>query len=277
RPDTQIEEIGEFASFLMVNNVSIYGGFDPSRDIRELTHKRVLEIDGNRFVSVLNGSFTNSVKAFHVVIAASANSTALLDGFTIQGGDAYEYTGSGQSHAPKYTYQVNARTINSQTGGGIFNTNSSATFQNLVVKQNRGFGGGGVNNERSSSKFKNVLISENRAVYGGGMRNYDSPIRIENSHFIGNYAYLNSADVAHGGGMANYASDLTLINTVIGGNYANTGGGGIYNNSNSNPYLINTTIAGNFAGKHGSGIFNEDNSNPTLHNTIVWGNNLNIS
>jgi hypothetical protein len=65
-----------------------------------------------------------------------------------------------------------------------------------------------------------------------------------------------------------------LINVTISGNSAIRDGGGIAN-TGSSPVLTNVTISGNAAGAGvgaGGGIYNETNSDPEIRNSIIWEN-----
>jgi hypothetical protein len=64
--------------------------------------------------------------AYHVLITAGLNSTAIIDGFTIKGGNA---DGSGSiSYSGLNFYQ--------NVGGGMFNASSSPTLTNVTFSGN---------------------------------------------------------------------------------------------------------------------------------------------
>jgi predicted outer membrane repeat protein len=141
------------SSFVMKNNVAVYGGFDPANAIDDLTDPRILPNHGAAEGSVLNG------KNERPVIWNDSNgltATAILDGFTLTAG------------------------FSSENGGGIMNASVSPTLKNLVIRGNYATSGGaGMSNRNSSPVISDVIITENTAgILGGGMRNSDtsSPI-----------------------------------------------------------------------------------------------------
>ncbi|MCP4712207.1 MAG: hypothetical protein GY869_26590, partial [Planctomycetes bacterium] len=78
------------STFQLINNVSIYGGFDgdettlfqrdPVNNVTILSG----DLDGDDGADFLN----NSENSYHVVTGSNTNATAVLDGFTITGGNA---------------------------------------------------------------------------------------------------------------------------------------------------------------------------------------------
>src|SRR5690606_37562146 len=83
---------GRDNTFLMVNNVKVYGGFAGTE---EQFSDRDLSITAN--ASILSGDIDNNDSSdgtilgdnvYHVVVSSGAVGTAVLDGFTITGGNA---------------------------------------------------------------------------------------------------------------------------------------------------------------------------------------------
>jgi predicted outer membrane repeat protein len=65
-------------------------------------------------------------------------------------------------------------------------------------------------------------------------------------------------------------NDPILTNVTFSGNTADLGGA--IGNYQSSPVLSNVTFSNNAASSYGGGIYNESNSNPIVQNTILWGN-----
>ena len=264
------------ASFQLKNGVALYGGFaggEMSLDERE----------PNRHVTILSGDLNgddgpnfanNRENSYHVVTGSGTDRTAILDGFTITGGNAND------------SYPNN-------TGGGMYNDHGSPTVANCTFSENSATWGGGMCNENQSNPtLSNCTFSDNRAEdWGGGMCNYNhsSPM-LTNCTFRGNRGNRcsggmdnsgycspkltnctfggNSAD--YGGGMSNwYYSGPTLTNCIFSGNSANQGGG-MDNWEYSSPKLTNCTFSGNSAAYRGGGMCSS-NSNLTLTGCILWG------
>jgi hypothetical protein len=189
----------------------------------------------------------------NVLTSIDVDSSAVLDGFTITGGNANDDDGWGNPN-----------------GGGIYIYQSNPTLANLIVSGNRAERGGGIyygdtDAARLSPVLSNVVFSDNYADLGGGMANNNSSPRLLNVTFNDNSA-------KYGGGMANYfGSDPKLINVTFTGNSAEDNGGGIYNYEAGNPGMINVTFYGNSAAAYGGGIYNYL-SNPSLTNVTFSGN-----
>jgi len=210
-------------TFQLKNGVEIYGGFaggESSLDERDWeTNETILsgDLDGND-----DGFTNNGENSYHVVTGSGTNGTAVLDGFTIEGGNANR----------PYTKHV--------SGGGMYNYGSSSptltncTFSGNSAEEN----GGGMHNDESSPTLTNCTFRGNSANRGGGMYNvtYSSPT-LTNCTFSGNSAN-------YGGGMYNAGSNPALNNCTFSGNSANDYGGGMYNPASSPP-LTNCILWGN--------------------------------
>jgi hypothetical protein len=234
------------ATFQLVSGVAIYGGFagtETSRDDR----------DWEAHVTALSGdllgndgpNFTNYAEnSYRVVTGSGADASAVLDGFTVSGGNA--------DGVDLYS-----------RGGGMFNDGGSPTLTNVTFSGNYGRGGGGgmYNYHYSTPTLTNVTFSGNTAGWygGGGMFNFDSSPTLTNVTFTGNTG-------VHGGGMCNVTSSPTLTNVTFTGNNE---GGGMDNSFYSSPTLHNCILWGNSA-PDGPEIYN-DLSTPTISYSLVEG------
>ncbi|MES2774408.1 MAG: MopE-related protein [Bacteroidota bacterium] len=237
------------ASFIMKNGVAIYGGFpntgNPGMADRNWTANQ----------TILNGDIgtvgNNSDNSYHVVNNRNnlLNGTAVLDGFTIAGGNS---------------------SIASSWGGGMLNFSSSPSLSNIIFSGNSAEFGGGMFNHDASPSLSNVIFSGNSATnLGGGIfnENRSSP-SLSNVTFSGNSATTN------GGGMFTSGTSPSLTNCSFLGNVANGNGGGMYNTFSS-PILTNCTFSGNQANVGGA-MCNINNSSPSLKNCILWGNSSEV-
>ena len=235
------------SSFALKDGVGLYGGYPAgggTRDVAsnvtvlsgDIDHDDIKNTDG--VTTIISGK-----NASHVVTTNGNNSTAILDGFTITGGNADESAPEGR-------------------GGGMLNYSSCPTVTNCTFNGNNADGGGEMFNGSSSSPtVTNCTFSSNNTTYGGGIVNCSSSITVINCTFSGN-----SADTA-GGGMFNVASSSpTLINCTFNSNSAEVIGGGILNSENSNARIYNTILWGN----SGKEILNDD-SKPTMSDCVIEG------
>ncbi|MGJ7033364.1 choice-of-anchor Q domain-containing protein [Niabella hirudinis] len=198
-------------SFVMRNQVAVYGGFDPNNGIERLEDNRILpsaSVDG----SVLDGRNSSPV----IWNDDNGLTTAsILDGFTITNG------------------------YHSSSAGGIYNRNVSPVYRNLVIKNNNGGFGGGVGNSNAAPSFSNTLITENRAQYGAAMFNTDrSSVTAVNVQITDN----SSPRVNDGSALHNAQGECWFTNVTIAGNTPNA----IYiNPGNGEFHFTNSIVYGN--------------------------------
>lgn len=267
-------------SFVLKNGVAVYGGFAGNETLRE---QRNFQTN----VTILSGDIgsvgNSSDNSYHVVVGSNTDNSAVLDGFSVTGGNAN---------------RDDLILTDMSRGGGMYSSLGSPTVTNVIFNENNAIFGGGMYNYGDQyvnhiPVIKNVIFSNNTAVEGGGMRNdnYSTPLLTDVS-FIGNEAPRtgggmenvlqsnptlvnvtfsgNSATGGVGGGMSNISSNPSLINVTFNNNSAEWGGG--MANGTSSPNIVNVTFSGNTAVVHGGGISNESNSNPVIQNTILWSN-----
>ena len=244
-------------AFELIDGVALYGGFagnEGARDQRDWrANVTVLsgDVDFNDTTDA-NGVVTDTAgivgsNAYHVVDGSSADSSAVLDGFTITAGSA---DGGGTSG----------------NGAGMYINSGSSTLRNLVFSGNLASGnGGGMYNLQGDPTLSSVVFAGNHAnSMGGGLFNFEGDITLINTSFVGNSA-------GSGGGGA-YSSDgsLSLTNGVFSSNSANVGGG-LYNLRND-ATLTNVTFSSNVGTVHGGGILAYESGAVILTNCILWYN-----
>lgn len=224
------------ATFQLKTGVALYGGFPAAggdmADRNFATNVTTLSGD----IGISGNTSDNS---YHVVTGSGVDGTAILDGFTITGGNA-------------------DGVFPDNYGGGMLNDSGSPTLSNLVYYFNTALFGGGLSNIYSSNPSVNdVKFMENQASeFGGGMYNkYSSSPILTNLTFINNSSYL-------GGGLANNNNCNPIVTKTTFIENSATGGGGMYSFNNSNATVIDVRVINNSAS--GGGGMNFEQSDPTL-------------
>ncbi|WP_293298729.1 T9SS type A sorting domain-containing protein [Pedobacter sp. UBA4863] len=233
-------------SFVMKNNVEIYGGFDPDNGIKTLADVRILP---NKSVS--EGSVLNGENARPVIwnVENTVSNTAVLDGFTIKNGTT------------------------SDKGGGIRNIGASPVYRNLVVKNNTANSdGGGIYVFGGSPVFTDLVIQNNTTShYGGGIYtgNASSP-KITNAVIKGNKSYESGTGLCNEGN-----SSPVLTNVLFTGNSAgNTGTANAVISRSGYVELRNVTIADNISANGGVRALTAlplSGASIGVYNSIIFG------
>lgn len=229
------------ATFMLKDNVSILGGFNGTETINS-------QRDPLNNLTILSGDLDMSgtpsaADAYHVVSTGNAGSTAVLDGFTIERGNA---VGSG------WDDRGGAIISNPSIGGAL-----SPLITNCIIKNNYSLSSGGAvyivayqpGGNSTGTKFTNCIFHSNSssdiggAVYisASGSLAFCIPT-FENCLFHNNSGLINSNIVA-----------------------AVSGAGG-----EVHPQFTNCTFAGNFANQEFSLNTNGENSTFDIYNCIIF-------
>ncbi len=239
-------------SINLKSGVAIYGGFAGDESALD-------ERDPSANVTILSGDLGGNDpvvtdNSYHVVRGNSALASAILDGFTLTGGNA-----NGSSTGD-----------NDRGGGLLMVTASNATIRNTVVIGNRcTFGGGAGYIRQSSPTFQNVRFENNiGGAFGGAFDIFQtSNPTFDRCVFIGNSAARAGALEVFGGCAPKVWNCLITNNTATGSG----GGGAFFIASSSSPSVRNATIVGNKATSLVGGILNNA-STASFVNCIVSGN-----
>ena len=255
------------ATFQLISGVGIYGGFPPGGGQWE-------ECDPNVHETKLSGDLdsddgpdfaNNGENSYNVVTASGTDKSAILDGFTITGGNAAEHFGSGMRNeygsptVSHCTFSGNWALL----GGGMYNNESNLTLTKCTFSGNGAQLGGGMYNDSGSPALTSCTFSGNWASDGGGMYDVNSSPTVTSCVFADNLADAN------GGGMYNNSGSPELTNCTFSGNSASDGGG-LYD-VNSSPTVTTCVFTENLADANGGGMYNESGS-PALTNCTVSGN-----
>jgi hypothetical protein len=241
------------ATFLLKNGVALFGGFPSGGGGAE-------QRDVSSNVTTLSGDlsgddgddFTNrSENSYHVLSATGVDETAVLDGFTVTGGNADgaypESAGGGlfcfDSGSPMISNCFFSSNQAGAFGGAIFClTNSSPTITKSTFQENKASSSGGAisNNSFSSPKVIDCSFRANTSSYGAVVHTFNG-------------------------------CDPEFINCLFQGNRG-AEGGAIYNDLRSSPNLINCSLQGNQAWRSGGAIVNARESSMSIVNSIIWNN-----
>jgi hypothetical protein len=218
------------ASFQLINNVSIVGGFAgdgaPDPGLRNVgAYQTILSGD----IGVSGDLGDNS---YHVVTGSGTNSTAVLSGVVVELGLA------------------NGNTGDNFDGGGMVNIDGSPTVSECTFQNNYGYYGAAVANEGDSSgTFTDCTFANNHADRQGGAINdiINSSPTIDGCTFVDNYALS-------GGAIYNYNSTPVIFDSGFYGNTANYGGGAIDDIYCGSAAITNCTFEGDGA-ENGGAIY----------------------
>ena len=272
-------------TFVMNQGVAIYGGFLGNETLRTqrnwMTNLTTLSGEIQQDNNVSNN-------CYHVILNSGngLTSIAVLDGFTITGGNAngnpnFNRQGGGMyndgNDSPSVINCTFSGNSASSAGGGMYNDQAPLTVTNCTFRSNSaGSGGGGMYNGECAPNVTRCAFLNNAATgtgtggKGGGMWNNKGLPAINNCVFSGNSAN-------NGGGIYVFQGTFfgisTISNCIFGSNSATQYGGGLFHESmgSANPSVRNCTFSSNSATNGGGGIYNYESS-PAITNTILWGN-----
>jgi len=288
RPDESVAEPNgtgdRTATFQLISGVTIVGGYagsgeaDPNtRDL--VAYETILsgDLDGNdvdladwEWESIY--SFVRDESRYDnsstVVTGSGADGSAILDGFTITGGNANCSTvlggpggnGGGMYNESGSPTLVNC-TFNRNVSSGVWWVGCEGAVKGSMSKSSSECGylptvsGGAVYNSNSNPTLidckiiENIVFSGDVTCAGGGMFNIDSHPVLTRCEFAGNVA-TGFDDEYYGGAMYNRSSSPTLTDCsfIDNASIQSSGGGGMINTCNSNPTVTRCRFEGNIGG-----------------------------
>jgi hypothetical protein len=234
-------------AFVLTSGIKIYGSFAGTetsleeRDLLNQANRSILSGDFNDNDVVTGSAETLSItgneeNASRVVISVGNNANTLLDGFTIQGGNA---VGS-------QNITVRGTAINNNDGGGMYLGDSKGTIANCIFTANTAARGGGlcIGEGSFDPVVLNCLFVKNMATSNASAFLNSQRSGVINCTFWGN----------RGTGSNTYAvysnrGTFTLRNSVV---YGNNGGYAKASTSENIHYCLiqgqNVTTDGNIQG-----------------------------
>jgi predicted outer membrane repeat protein len=257
-PGTERED-----TFTLLSGMELYGGF-PSGGGGGSFEVR----DWENYPTILSGEIGDSAKtsdnSYQVVLAYKAKGGTVVDGFTVQEGNADGYYHA--IHGPPYQYMLTQRcTTYKKIGGGLCSDESDLTLNDMVFRDNYGEIGGGIYHIYGSLFLDQVNFDNNNSGVGGGIYNTLDDLDSSGAVFRNNTA-------EYGGGIFTQDADVDLVNTIFEGNTTDWGGGGMYFSGGNVVQLSNALFSGNLAQKNGGAMFIEQGSTITLINNTISAN-----
>ena len=186
-----------------------------------------------------------------IVIGSGTDNTAILDGFTISGGNADEDFGFPS---------LGAR------GGGMYINEGSPTVSNCLFTENFGaFGGGLYILNDLSLTLNNCSFLNNTGSYGGGIysEGENANPTLQNCTFESNTATIV-------GGAVYGISSISIIDCQINGNQAESVAGVFV--SNGVLEMTNTVVSNNNATTFSGGIWVQLSPGSTITNCLITDN-----
>jgi trimeric autotransporter adhesin len=239
-------------SFSMKNGVAIYGGFTGAETLlsqrNEIYNLTILSGDllGNDI-----GFTNNGENSYNVFRNNGLNSTAVLDGFTVRGGNA------------------NLITVPGCYGGAMYNENAAPTIRNSLFLYNVAtYGGGAI--FTSAITITNCVFNNNSLLQNNyGIAIYARNASITNTVFTGN---------TKGVGVIFTEKSLSLYNCTIASNDGlSEGFGGVYAEF-ANVIVQNSVFSDNSYDLSGSlrDVWGVNSSVTVSYSTIVFGGVNNV-
>lgn len=212
-------------TFCLCSHVALHGGFSGTEttfDERDPElHPTVLS--GER---VVNDPDNN---AFHVITARDTDSSAVMDGFVISGGNS-------------------TRAEQDDQGSGIYVLSASPVIRNCRIAGQFSFWGGGAYVDGGSPRFEASRFELNFALAGGG-----GMYVAQGDPTLLDVAFVENSSGGFGGGLyVTGGSAPVMRDCSVTRNNTNARGGGIYNASTSAWNIEHTTFDSNLADSGGA-------------------------
>lgn len=265
-------------SFKLLSGVTLFGGFAgiENPEAFDLAHR-----DFASNATILSGDVagddssggSTAENSYHVVSALGVDSTAVLDGITIQAGNADgaspHDSGAGVRIVegdPTLRHCTIRQSVAIETGAGLHCLGGNPDItQSTILANESDYCAGAYFGETSLARVTKSVFEDNTARGTAGLCSANgSHTYVAHCLFLDNYASNSTSAMANESG-----SHSVVTNCVFSGNL-----GGAIVNSESNPTITNCTFSENFSFFGGS-VWNVNNSEPKIANSILWSSGFN--
>ncbi|HHS95665.1 MAG TPA: T9SS type A sorting domain-containing protein, partial [Phaeodactylibacter sp.] len=244
---------------------------------------------------------SDNLNSYTILYVQLDSSYALVDGFTIENGQAdgsgtlqknggavYIDGGAGDGGLPFFLNNIFKSNYATNFGGAIYANGINGGHANYwlescqFIDNQTIFNGGAIQNDGESSPvIADCVFTGNQSSYGGAIYNNgnneeSSPI-IVSCTFNGNHANQTGGAVYNFGKSSNGISSPLLFNCLIYDNTSSISAAALYSLSDggtSEMEVLNSTFYNNYAANGGHVYVNESNggtTETTLRNCILWG------
>ncbi len=281
------------ASFWLINGVTLKGGYagfgEPDPNVRDIEKYETIlsgdlagnDVDVNDPCDLVREP-NRAENSFHVMNGSRTNATAIMDGFTITDGNAFDRPSFPPPAPPN---------LKNKGGGMYIESGSPALFNCSFLKNSAYEGGGGIynmlvgsnprmvdckfvanydsgiGNSRGSPTIVNCLLSENSD--GGGIDSYGGNPQLLGCTFIENRGRTPAGGMVISG-EGRQITSCPIINNCIFTRNVGVHAGGIALFYYSSPVITNCTFIGNRGEK--AGAVYTSISSPTLAGCVFSGN-----
>lgn len=194
------------SAFVLKNGVKLYGGFAGTETV--LTAR-----NSATNITTLSGDITGD-NSYHVLMAIHCDTSTLIDGVTIQDGQAGSSDSLIVNGVMTYKNQGGALYIHAGapvvvdcifsnnytmmgTGGAVYTENDATSFKTCTFNNNSATDGGACHTKKSYCQFDSCTFSNNTAATsqyrGGAIFSQGGSTSISNSLFTGNMATYGGA------------------------------------------------------------------------------------